>query len=383
MAMRSVLAAGRGLGRSAVVARRAASTGRTASTTNTWASLAFMGGAGVAVAYLLSQQTITVASSDSALEKRVAQIEVELSNNRNRAFVFVKPHAVNDKVVDVVKQKLAEAGISITSEGALEANVIDEKMLIDNHYGAIASKAVKLQPKELNVPSSGQEKFQKAFGESWTDVIGKGKVYNAAGACQKLGITGSDLDKKWAGLKRDVNLIKFGGGFYCGQVEKDVYVINGFYMSMREAYVRPGSSIHYFTVEWNPDTLSWADFRGKVLGATDPKTADKSSVRRHIFDNWRALGLSSEPNVGDNGVHASASPFEAMAERVNWVGATISEDGFGKAMLASGIPAPMANEWRDDPQVKFAGGKSSLFDLLEDLDARECLAKSVEIAAQQ
>merc|ERR1719498_1380833 len=248
-------------------------------------------------------------------------------------------------------------------------------MLIDNHYGAIASKAVKLQPKELNVPSSGQEKFQKAFG-SWTDVIGKGKVYNAAGACQKLGITGSDLDKKWAGLKRDVNLIKFGGGFYCGQVEKDVYVINGFYMSMREAYVRPGSSIHYFTVEWNPDTLSWADFRGKVLGATDPKTADKSSVRRHIFDNWRALGLSSEPNVGDNGVHASASPFEAMAERNNWLGAAFSEDPYGKELIAAGIPKKTIMEWTKDPQVTIEEGKQgSIFDALEDMYADQCLAK--------
>lgn len=36
-------------------------------------------------------------------------------------------------------------------------------------------------------------------------------------------------------------------------------------MSMREAYVTKEAKLHYFTVEWNPDTLTWEDFRGKVL----------------------------------------------------------------------------------------------------------------------
>lgn len=54
--------------------------------------------------------------------------------------------------------------------------------------------------------------------------------------------------------------------------------------------------------------------------AADPTQAVAGSLRRQILDNWKELGLQSEPNVGDNGVHASASPFEALAERMNWVG---------------------------------------------------------------
>jgi hypothetical protein len=41
-------------------------------------------------------------------------------------------------------------------------------------------------------------------------------------------------------------------------------------------------------------------------------------MRNYIYKNYGELGLSSLPNVGDNGVHGSASPFEALAERVNW-----------------------------------------------------------------
>jgi hypothetical protein len=37
-----------------------------------------------------------------------------------------------------------------------------------------------------------------------------------------------------------------------------------------------------------------------------------------ILRDWENLGLAYVPNVGDNGVHASASPFEGLAEKMNW-----------------------------------------------------------------
>lgn len=103
-------------------------------------------------------------------------------------------------------------------------------------------------------------------------------------------------------------------------------------------------------------------------------------VGKEIFAKWKALGLASEPNVGDNGMHASASPFEAMAERLNWVGAKLEEDAFGKAMLQAGIPRATIMEWTKDPQVAFEGKKQSLFDALEDSGYAECLAKAQAIA---
>lgn len=162
--------------------------------------------------------------------------------------------------------------------------------------------------------------------------------------------------------------------------ESDIYIINGFYMAMREKYTKPGTSIYYYLVEWDPAKLSWGDFREKVLGATDPVTAEEGALRKAIFKDWKALGLKAEPNVGDNGMHASASPFEALAERLNWRSAKLEDDAFGKAMLDSGIPKKTIMEWTKDPQVSFEGKKASLFDLLEDLDFDDCLAKAQAIA---
>eukprot|EP01001_Neometanema_parovale_P007210 NODE_3527_length_1204_cov_112.411656_g3347_i0.p1 GENE.NODE_3527_length_1204_cov_112.411656_g3347_i0~~NODE_3527_length_1204_cov_112.411656_g3347_i0.p1 ORF type:complete len:339 (-),score=110.12 NODE_3527_length_1204_cov_112.411656_g3347_i0:121-1137(-) len=164
------------------------------------------------------------------------------------------------------------------------------------------------------------------------------------------------------------------------QVPSEIYVINGFYMSMREKYTKPPAEIHYFNTEWDTKNLSWEDFRGKVLGATDPATADKNSLRRQVLDKWQELGLKSQPNVGDNGVHASASPFEAMAERMNWLGADINSDAFAKAMQAGGIPVGTIQDWTKDPQVLFEGKKQSLFDLLEDMNSDACLKKAIKIA---
>ena len=190
--------------------------------------------------------------------------------------------------------------------------------------------------------------------------------------CAKLGTDFDGLNQKWSTLKKDVNMIKFGGGFYCGKVG-DIFVINGFYMDMRKAFARPGTCIYYFETQWASKDLAWDDFRGKVLGGTDPKTADPASLRNIIFKDWQELKLKYVPNTGDNGVHASASPFDALAERANWLGADLSKDPFGKALLASGVSLKAIKAWTSDPSVNFQFKKQYLFDLLEDVSDSERL----------
>jgi hypothetical protein len=43
--------------------------------------------------------------------------------------------------------------LRIKGEGTLDAETIDKELLIDTHYGAIASKAVKLSPKVCSEPT--------------------------------------------------------------------------------------------------------------------------------------------------------------------------------------------------------------------------------------
>eukprot|EP01059_Diplonema_ambulator_P013493 TRINITY_DN23_c0_g1_i1.p1 TRINITY_DN23_c0_g1~~TRINITY_DN23_c0_g1_i1.p1 ORF type:complete len:432 (+),score=199.31 TRINITY_DN23_c0_g1_i1:110-1405(+) len=318
------------------------------------------------------------------LEEKAAKLKARVESAKNQAFVFIKPHANTAEVKKLVKETLEAKGINITSQGTIKAETIDKKKLIDQHYYAIASKATILKPKDLNVPA---DKFKSNFGLGWEEALEKGIVFNAMDACAKLGLDAEGLDAEWAKAKKAGKLVKFGGGFYCGLLEiegKDpVYVFNGFFMSMRSKFTMPGLAIYYYSVEWDPATLKWADFRGKVLGPTDPAEAPADSLRGLIAADWEKLGLKEAPNVGDNGVHASASPFEGLAERMNWLSESVDRNAFGKILTASGIHRKVIKEWSVDPQVKLGEGDKtgSLFDTVEDLDAAECVAKLVELAA--
>ena len=86
--------------------------------------------------------------------------------------------------------------------------------------------------------------------------------------------------------------------------------------------------------------------------------------------------------------HASASPFEGLAERTNWLASPVADDPFGKVLLAKGLPEALIKKWSSDPQVKYDGAtaketgkpKGSIFDALEDLDYDECVDKCVAIS---
>jgi len=304
---------------------------------------------------------------------------------KNSAFVFIKPHAVTDAVKLLVKNGLEAKGLKILKEGSIKGEVIDKKKLIDQHYYAIASKATILKPDQLNVP---EDKFQAQFGLSWKDALASGKVFNAMDGCKELDIDADALDKEWAKCKAAKKLVKFGGGFYCGLVEVEgktpLYIFNGFFMSMRAKFTQPGTQIYYYSVEWDPKELSWADFRGKLLGPTDPAEAPKDSLRGEILAKWEELGLKEVPNVGDNGVHASASPFEAFAERNNWLKIPIGKDKFGRMMLSEDMSVDTIKAWSVDPQVNIGDGKKgSIFDQLEDMDVDACLSKVVGLSKQQ
>jgi len=308
-----------------------------------------------------------------------AKLQAVLGGSKNAAFVFIKPHAVTDAVKKLAKAGLEAKGINILAEGSLNGPTIDEKKLIDNHYYAIAVKATIKKPNELNVPN---DKFKAQFGIDWQAALDSGKVFNALDGCKELGVDANGMAAAWDVAKNDKKLVKLGGGFYCGQCTangKELYIMNGFFMSMRSKFTDPSAEIYYFNVEWDPAVLSWSDFRNKVLGPTDPAAAPADSLRGTIFKDWQALGLKGEPNTGDNGMHASASPFEGMAERMNWLEKPLAEDIFGKSLLGAGMSDTMIKEWAVDAQVVIDGDgkKGSIFDQLEDINAADCLAKMV------
>jgi len=298
----------------------------------------------------------------------------------NQAFVFIKPHACTEITINTVRDMLQNYGIAVTGEGDITSDIIDERKLIDQHYYSIASKATMLKPDQLNVDDA---KFQAAFGIPWEAALPN--AYNAMDAMEVLQCNVEEITQIWGAAKAAGKLVKLGGGFYCGLLEKEgfqpLYTFNAFFMNMRQDFVAPGACIHWFTVEWDEKAIPWADFRGQVLGPTDPADAPANSIRGMVLANWQELGLGFCPNTGNNGVHASASPLEALYERMNWLGVPCEEDLFGNFLLAQcQVPPEFVDHCAVDPQVNLPDGKTgSVWDYLEDSDASACVDNFVNL----
>jgi len=100
----------------------------------------------------------------------------------------------------------------------LDNEVIENKKLIDNHYYAIANKASLTKPVDLAPSQKAQDDFKTKWGLEWSQAVKDGLVFNAVDACTKRGLDGEQMDTVWAKAKKADELIKFGGGFYCGKL---------------------------------------------------------------------------------------------------------------------------------------------------------------------
>ena len=56
----------------------------------------------------------------------------------------------------------------------------------------------------------------------------------------------------------------------------------------------------------------WEDFRGSVLGPTDPKDAPEGALRGIIAKDWEKLGLKAPCNGGDNALQHAHTPASAV-----------------------------------------------------------------------
>ncbi|GMH97294.1 hypothetical protein TrVE_jg4033 [Triparma verrucosa] len=310
----------------------------------------------------------------------------DVKERANIALIFIKPHCSGiEKVRKFVKAQIEAKGLTILAEAAMSAEDIESKGCIDKHYASIAKSAMETNPADLTPADDKKEDFKTAFGSTWEEAIELGLIFNAKGAAEKLGsmdgdnlvpLEGKELDKMWAAAEKKV---KLAPGLYVGNIGEDepLYVINGFYMAMREKYVT-GDGIYYYVVGFDSEEISWAKFRGEIIGATNPEDAPEGSIRGQMLANWEGteedegLDMDDKPNVGDNGVHASAGPIEGLKERTVWLGYEAIDDPFGEQLIAwTGGKAATIEPWLNDAEVEEAKNyelKGKMFDLTEDKD---------------
>jgi nucleoside diphosphate kinase len=293
---------------------------------------------------------------------------------KNRALVFIKPHAVREKTINFIEDFLKKKGIQLVSSGELTSETLKQDGIVDRHYFAIAKAAVDTPIRDLAPSDEAKSKYREAFGEEWNDAVQQGRLLNAAEMLDRMeGVSPADLNELWVGGEQT----KLGPGLYGGKLAgKDLYVINGFYPAMRERFTAPGLTIRWYDVTFSPDDLSWEEFRGSVIGATDPSAAAEGSLRNLLLTRYSELGLEEQPTVTNNGIHASAGPIEGMRERMVWIGADPYSTELAKALQEAGFTRETIGSWLENGEAELKDGRrDSVFDLTEDMDADEAVEK--------
>lgn len=292
---------------------------------------------------------------------------------KNQAVVFIKPNAANGDTETLVKTMFKTCGIEIIHDTLIQPHAIRER--IDGHYGAISSRAMTQPPANLVLPDLALEDFCYKFGLLWADAIANGWVKNAADASKDWGLDVDAMEIAWRQAERENRVLKIGSGLYLGRIASDKFVINGFYLRMRERYTQATTSMPFYIVSWSSKTLSWEQFREHLIGCTDPSKATDGSLRAIIYQRWQELGLETQPNTGDNAIHASASPLEALTEIENWrrgiscYNTILQFDVMFYLFTRSLIPMAKIQEWMGNAMVVYDGKPIAVFDLVENMDA--------------
>jgi hypothetical protein len=104
------------------------------------------------------QQMAEKADADGDKKKKSTLPKAVLGVN-NTAFVFVKPHATahgNTTVIELVRDRLLGHGITVKQEGEIDGTAIANGQLVDQHYYAIANRALLTAPTDLSVSFEAQ-----------------------------------------------------------------------------------------------------------------------------------------------------------------------------------------------------------------------------------
>lgn len=283
---------------------------------------------------------------------------------RNLALGFIKPHAAKSPATwNWIRTTLEQRGIQVSDETIVTGPEIREKGLIDRHYTVIARGGGCQDPGTLELNDKAREAFKTAFGLSWSQAIERGELFSGIAALKKLSVTPAILMELWTSVKPS----KIGAGFYAAAIQ-GIYVLNGFYPSIREIYTTDAGSIRCFLLKFDGDVLPWKTFRADIIGTTDPAKAVVNSIRGSLFQRRAEFGLTM--NARDNVIHASASPFEAMLERSIWMpGFPLAADPLWQALTDSGIDHVALTSLADaNPVCTLDGQSASAIDHLEDTD---------------
>jgi hypothetical protein len=295
----------------------------------------------------------------------------------NQAVVFTKPvhHlglSLTPNQLDMQAQAfLKEKGFRFVFSKQLTGSGLAERDVIKQHYLMYSKAAYARSVDELELSDAAKDKFESAFGKSWQTEAGK--VLGSPALQQEKGVSSHELYLLWNEQFSSRQTCKIQDGVILAWLaDLDCYCINAFYPVMEENFYNPATEMAYHVIEFDPDQVSWAQFRKNILGATDASKSDPESFRGQLYSAHQV-----EFPGRDNFVHGSAGPLEGLVER------TIHEPDFdmttnpvGRYLLERGVTLDMFRQWKTSRSISQLG---EIFDATEEKDTASILDVIAEI----
>lgn len=254
---------------------------------------------------------------------------------RNRAFAYLKPHAMGSQaVVSAVGDLLAQAGVRVRGMRRIHGAELAAGGYYDRQIGRLARVSLAQRPEEWPLDADVAGAFEAAFGEPLDAVLAAGRLLPAARALEQFGLVPDELLLRWClrgaeELAPDFFVSPFeapdhahGHGHTCScghdhaheAEQPPVYVVNGFYPAQRQGFQdASGPGVQTFLLDFD---LSWTDFNETVIGEEEPAGALEESIRGYLYDRRDALDIRIDRF--DNILYASGSAFEALSDQFIW-----------------------------------------------------------------
>lgn len=308
----------------------------------------------------------------------------------NLAFIFIEPQANNEAVRDLVVSTIFENLVEFNVENCIKAeydisSAVDGfERLVDSHFGEVAAYAVHRPIEKVKIP---RKKFHEKFGETYLQVKKEKRLHNALKGLVECGCTPDQMYDAWQEAESLGKILRVSDHILCGNLvlnQRNVYIINGFYMSVRGQYLASYSSIHAYCIQWTEETLTWNDFQKKLIGGDDPATAEAGSLRSLIYNSYEELGLESRPTISSNALYVSASPLRALVDRCNWLSREIGEDEYGRMLLGRGVPESVVSDWCnnvivDTPSTEKSSVPMKVHSYVDGMSTSQCTEALLQI----
>ncbi len=299
-----------------------------------------------------------------------------MSKTINQAVVFTKPvHHLGlpltpEQLDQQTRTFLTDKGLRIVLNRKLTGTELSERDAIRQHYLMYSKAACIDSTSELVLSDEAKARFFASFGKNWDEEADAGKILGFPRISREKGISAQELYLLWNDQISSRKTQKIQDGLLIAYLKAlDCYCINAFYPAMEENFYNPKTDITYYVVEFDPDQISWEQFRENILGSTDASKADPQSFRGQLYAIY---GYALEYPGRDNFVHGSAGPVEGFVERV------IHEPDFdmttnpvGDYLAEQGMTLDSFKLWKSGQSISQLG---DLFDSTEEKNTDEALS---------